>query len=131
MPRPVTPLVAVDVIVRIGRRLVMIERGHEPLGWAFPGGFVDVGETVEHAAAREIKEETGLTIRNLKLFGVNSDPKRDPRGHTITIVFTATAKGTPRGGDDAARALLVDPRRPPRPLCFDHAKVLRDYLRRR
>ena len=131
MPRPITPLISVDVIIRIGRKIVFVERKHRPLGWALPGGFVEVGETVEQAAAREMREETGLTIRNPSLFGVYSDPRRDPRGHTVSVVFTATARGVPRGADDAARAELFDPRHPPRPLRFDHPRIVRDYLRGR
>ena len=135
MPRPVTPLLTVDIIIAVrkcGRTgVVLVERKFHPRGWALPGGFVEVGETVEHAAAREAKEETGLTVKSLSQFGCYSDPRRDPRGHTISMVFTATAQGNPRGADDAARAAVFRLDRLPRPLCFDHAKILRDWNRQR
>jgi len=109
--------------------VVFVRRRHRPLGWAVPGGFVDVGETIEHAAAREALEETGLRVRNLTQFAAYSDPRRDPRGHTVAIAFTCEAPGVPKGGDDAAQAEVFDPARPPRPLVFDHATILRDYRR--
>lgn len=129
MPRPVTPLLTVDLIIELsggGRKIVLIERKHEPLGWALPGGFVDVGETVEQAAVREAKEETALDARLVHLLGVYSDPGRDPRGHTVSVVFVATADGTPRAGDDAGDARVFDAAKPPA-LAFDHATILEDY----
>lgn len=130
MPRPVTPALTVDVIIemvdRPDRPVVLIERRHEPLGWALPGGFVDVGETVEEAALREVAEETGLEITLGALLGCYSDPDRDPRGHTVSLVFLGTAIGEPSAADDAIAVKLADPRRPP-PLAFDHAKILQDY----
>lgn len=134
MARPVSPGLTVDVIVRVtgggSRGIVLIERAHRPLGWALPGGFVEVGEPVERAAAREAKEETGLTVRGLRLFGVYSDPRRDPRGHTVSVVFTGRAAGVPVGRDDARRAAVFAPGRWPRPLAFDHARILADWRRR-
>jgi 8-oxo-dGTP diphosphatase len=131
--RPVTPPVAADAIIELldrpARPIVLIERRNAPLGWALPGGFVDIGETVEQAAIREAREETGLDIELGPLLGVYSDPARDPRGHTIAIVFLATARGTPVADDDARSFRLVDPQNPP-PLAFDHARVLSDYVRR-
>jgi 8-oxo-dGTP diphosphatase len=133
MPRPATPPVAVDAIIELvdrpGRPIVLIERRNEPLGWAIPGGFVDVGETVEQAAIREAREETGLAIELGPLLGVYSDPARDPRGHTVGIVYVATAHGEPVAGDDARSFVAVDPRHPP-PLAFDHDRILADYVRR-
>lgn len=129
MPRPVTPLLTVDLIIELsggGRKIVLIERKHEPLGWALPGGFVDVGETVEQAAVREAKEETALDARLVHLLGVYSDPGRDPRGHTVSVVFVATADGTPRAGDDAGDARVFDAAKPPA-LAFDHSTILEDY----
>ncbi len=133
MPRPTTPDLAVDVIIELedrpGRPIVLIERRFPPAGHALPGGFVDIGETVEVAARREAREETGLEIRLARLLGVYSDPARDPRGHTVSLVYIATACGEPVAGDDAAGILVVSPGNAP-PLVFDHALILGDYLRR-
>jgi len=132
MPRPVTPPVAADVIIELadrpGRPIVLIERRNPPAGHALPGGFVDLGETVEDAARREAREETGLDVKLKALLGVYSEPGRDPRGHTISVVYVGEAHGEPRAGDDAARILVVAPGSPP-PLAFDHARILQDYLR--
>lgn len=128
MPKPETPLLTVDVIIELlGGRIVLIERKHEPSGWALPGGFVDVGETVEIAAVREAQEETGLDVNLRGILGVYSDPGRDPRGHTASVVFVGTAEGEPEGGDDAGQAQAFDAAKPP-PLAFDHARILADYL---
>lgn len=131
--RPVTPLIAADAIIELvdrpGRPIVLIERKNPPFGHAIPGGFVDVGETVEAAAVREAAEETGLQVRLTALLGLYSDPARDPRGHTVTAVYVAEATGEPRAMDDA-RALGVFPLdQLPSPLAFDHAQVLADYRR--
>ena len=101
MPRPVCPPIAADVIAEIDDRIVLIERKNFPLGWALPGGFVDVGETVEHAAVRELMEETSLTVELRALLGVYSKPERDPRGQTVTVVYVGRAQGTPEACDDA------------------------------
>ncbi len=134
MPRPRTPDVAVDVVIELvdrpGRPVVLVRRGRPPPGHALPGGFVDIGETVEHAAVREAREETGLEVTLGELLGVYSDPARDPRGHTVSIVYLATASGEPVAGDDAAGIVVADPAAPP-PLAFDHARILADYLARR
>lgn len=133
MPRPVTPEIAADIIIELvdqpGRPIVLIERLYEPYGWAIPGGFVDVGETVEHAARREAMEEVGLKVQLTALLGLYSDPSRDARGHTVTAVYVAEAEGMPQAADDAKAAVVVDVCRLPAPLAFDHAKVLEDYLR--
>ena len=134
MPHPVTPLLTADIIIELldrpGRPILLIERRNPPQGWAIPGGFVDVGETLEHAAVRESKEETGLDVILKMLLGVYSDPGRDPRGHTVTAVYVAEAYGSPQAGDDAARIQVFDPLRPPA-LAFDHALILGDYRRYR
>ncbi|MDH3998144.1 MAG: NUDIX hydrolase [Desulfuromonadales bacterium] len=122
------PVPTVDIIIEIEAKVVLIERSNEPLGWALPGGFVDYGESVETAAAREALEETGLKVVNLKQFKTYSDPERDPRQHTISVVFTATAQGLPKAGDDAAKAQLFSFDDLPQPLCFDHSEILADYV---
>ena len=132
MPVPITPKLAVDVVIELldepARPIVLIERRFPPPGWALPGGFVDVGESVEAAAVREALEETGLQIALGALLGVYSDPARDPRGHTVSVVFVATAHGAPAAADDARAVRAVDPGAPP-PLAFDHARILADYRR--
>ncbi len=124
------PFPTVDIIIRQGNSIVLIERRNEPVGWALPGGFVDYGESLETAVAREALEETGLTVSNLKQFGAYSDPQRDPRQHNISFVFTAEGKGELQGGDDAASAKFFDLDDLPSPLCFDHARIVSDYLER-
>jgi 8-oxo-dGTP diphosphatase len=128
MPRPVCPPIAADVIAEIGDRIVLIERKNFPEGWAIPGGFVDFGETVEHAAIREAKEEISLDVELRALLGIYSRPDRDPRGQTVTAVYVARAQGAPVAADDAKNCALIDPRNPPTPLAFDHAEILRDYV---
>jgi 8-oxo-dGTP diphosphatase len=134
MPRPRTPEVVVDLVIELedrpGRPIVLIRRGHPPLGHALPGGFVDIGETVEQAAVREAREETGLGVKLGALLGVYSDPARDPRGHSVAIVFIATATGEPVAGDDAAGIVVTAPESAP-PLAFDHGRIVADYLARR
>jgi 8-oxo-dGTP diphosphatase len=130
MPRPVTPLLTVDIIIemtdRPGRPIVLIERRHPPHGWALPGGFVDVGESLENAAVREAREETSLDVTLNVLLGNYSDPGRDSRGHTVSAVYIAEAQGEPVAADDAKSLELVNPRELP-PLVFDHARILADY----
>ena len=129
-PRPVTPPIAVDVIVEIEGKIVLIERKHPPFGWAIPGGFVDVGESLSQAALRELMEEPHLAVELEEQFFTYSDPERDPRGQTISVVFLGHAKGAPRAGDDAAKAALFALDALPA-LAFDHATVLSDYARYR
>jgi 8-oxo-dGTP diphosphatase len=131
MPRPETPALTVDVVIELeGGGVVLIERRYPPSGWALPGGFVDVGETVEAAAVREAREETGLEVELLELLGVYSDPARDPRGHTASVVYVGRAAGTPQAADDASNVAVFDPATPPA-LAFDHDRILADYRRRR
>ena len=129
------PAPTVDIIIELidkpHRPIVLIERHNEPLGWAIPGGFVDYGEAVETAARREALEEIGLDVELVEQFHVYSDPKRDLRKHTLSIVFIATAKGEPKAGDDAKNAAIFEPWKVPGNLCFDHDQILRDYWRYR
>jgi len=123
------PFPTVDVIIEYEGKIVLIERKNPPYGYALPGGFVEYGETLEECAIREAKEETGLDVEDLELLSCYSDPKRDPRFHTITTVFVAKGKGTLKAGDDAKRAFLVSIDQIPWDnLCFDHGKILKDYL---
>jgi ADP-ribose pyrophosphatase YjhB (NUDIX family) len=123
------PLLTVDIIIEIAHGgVVLIERKNPPYGWALPGGFVDYGESVELAAIREAKEETSLDVRLFEQFHAYSDPKRDPRHHTVSIVFIACADGVPLGGDDAKAARAFRESEIPDALVFDHERILRDYF---
>ena len=121
------PIPAADIIIRVGQSIVLIKRKNPPHGWALPGGFIDYGEAAEHAALREAKEETCLTVEGLELFGVYSDPDRDPRFHTLTVVFTGWATGVPKAADDAADIGVFMQETLPLPLAFDHAKILETF----
>lgn len=123
------PFLTVDIIIRMGRgTVVLIERKNPPYGWAIPGGFVDYGESVETAARREAREETGLAVEELEQFRVYSEPNRDPRHHTVSVVFTAVAQGTPVAADDARRVKVFRVEELPENLAFDHARILTDYF---
>src|SRR4029450_9870583 len=132
MARPQTPLLAVDVIVEIGTpvRVVLVQRRNPPNGWAIPGGFVDIGETVAQAARRELLEEAALDVELTELLGCYSTPQRAPRGHIVSIVFIGRARGTPRAGDDAGGVELVDPGAPP-PLVFDQRQRVAGHREQR
>ena len=107
----------------------MIKRKNEPLGWAIPGGFVDYGESLEEAAVREAKEETGLNIHLIRQFHTYSDPKRDPRFHAISTVYIARAQGVPKAEDDAQDAEIFDHHNLPADIVFDHRKILEEYFK--
>lgn len=128
MPDPRNPFPTVDVIIELPGGIVLVKRRNPPPGWALPGGFVDYGESLERAARREAREETGLDVTLTTLLGVYSAPDRDPRFHTVSTVYIARASGTPRGGDDAAEARVFDPAQLPEPVAFDHARIIADYL---
>jgi len=123
------PLPTVDIIIEVAGGIVLIERKNPPHGWALPGGFVDDGETLEEAAAREAEEETGLKVRLKCQMHAYSDPERDPRFHTVSVVFVAEANGEPVGMDDAAKAAVFTEETLPEPIAFDHADILKDYFR--
>lgn len=135
---PKTPYLATDGIIEVYDQggsfegIVLIERKNTPTGLAFPGGFVEVGESVEDALKREMKEETALEVSITKLLGVYSDPQRDKRFHTVSIVFLCRATGVPRGGDDAKEAYVYALDKVPKDtLVFDHQKIFEDYMRQR
>jgi 8-oxo-dGTP diphosphatase len=121
------PLPTVDIIIETKGGIILIERKNKPLGWALPGGFVDYGESLEQAAMREALEETGLKITLKQQLKTYSEPDRDPRHHTISTVFIATADDAPIAGDDAATADIFMQQNLP-PLVFDHARILKDYF---
>jgi ADP-ribose pyrophosphatase YjhB (NUDIX family) len=126
------PLPTVDIIIEYeDQGVVLIRRRKPPWGWALPGGFVEYGETLEEAARREAREETGLTVRLLGQLHAYSAPDRDPRQHTITVVFVALGFGQPLAADDAEAVGIFPLEALPAPLAFDHAQILADYRRER
>jgi len=131
MTKPVTPLITADVIIEMplldDKPIILIERKYEPYGWAIPGGFVEVGETIATGARREALEETSLDVELDILLGIYSDPKRDYRGHTACAVFVGNASGKPVAADDARDIALFDPFEIDVALAFDHRLILNDY----
>jgi 8-oxo-dGTP diphosphatase len=130
-----TPHLSVDGIIELYDNqdrcigLVLIERKNPPHGWALPGGFVDIGETVEQALKREMKEEVSLDVRIERLLGIYSDPGRDPRFHTVSAVFVCRAQGMPAAADDAKELRVVSKEEAASmELVFDHHRILGDYL---
>lgn len=125
-PAPTTDV----VIFSEDGRIVLVKRRNEPHGFALPGGFVDEGEYVENAAIREMREETALSACLLGVLGVYSRPDRDPRRHTMTVVFAGVPRnpGALQAGDDAGSAFWCDPENLPSPMCFDHSGIITDFL---
>jgi len=127
--KPDCPYVAADVIIEMpGGGIVLVRRRNPPQGWAIPGGFLDRNESLEEAAAREAREETGLAVTLVRQFHAYSEPGRDPRHHVVTMVFVGRASGVPRGGDDAAEARVFTRGALPPDLAFDHRRILDDYF---
>jgi ADP-ribose pyrophosphatase YjhB (NUDIX family) len=125
------PIPTVDIIIKIEPKgIILIKRKNPPYGWAIPGGFVDYGESLEKAAVREAKEETSLDVKLIKQFHTYSDPKRDPRHHTISTVYIAKAKGVPKAEDDAVEIGVFDESNLPDDIAFDHRTILRDFFRK-
>ncbi len=131
---PKTPYLTTDAIIEVYieeqfKGIVVIQRANPPLGLALPGGFVDIGESVEDACKREMKEETNLDVELTSLLGVYSEPSRDPRFHTASVVYIAKATDYPKAGDDAKETILIDPNEiHSDDMAFDHAKIVQDYL---
>jgi len=123
------PFPTVDIIIEMEKGgIVLINRKNPPFGWALPGGFVDYGESLESAAIREAREETSLEVELKYQLGAYSDPQRDPRQHTISVVFVAKASGEPRADDDAGDVGIFNHESLPESLAFDHEKILQDYF---
>jgi ADP-ribose pyrophosphatase YjhB (NUDIX family) len=123
------PFPTTDVVAIRDGQVLLINRKNPPLGWALPGGFVDYGEAAEEAAARELKEETGLNLDSGKLLGVYSKPGRDPRFHTLSVVYTGTVSGSLRAGDDAAEARWFPLTELPEHIAFDHREIIAEAAR--
>jgi len=123
------PFPTVDTIIEFdGQGIVLIKRKNPPFGWAIPGGFVDYGESLEDAAIREAKEETGLDVKLIRQLHTYSRPDRDPRHHSISTVFITKAGGEPSAADDAIEIGIFTKDNLPTPLVFDHAEILADYF---
>jgi len=123
------PKPTVDIAATDGKRVILVKRGRNPFkgGWVFPGGFVDYGETVENAVIREFKEETGLEADIIDFIGIYSEPDRDPRGHTVSVVFELKIIGGKMlAGDDAAEVMLFPLNELP-DMAFDHAKIIAEF----
>ena len=135
------PFPTVDIIIEMASgtyratnpgeddRIILIKRKNPPFGWALPGGFVDYGESLESAAIREAKEETSLNVELLYQLGAYSDPARDARHHTISVIFVANATGEPEAADDAKDVGIFYHDSLPKSLAFDHGKILQDYFK--
>ncbi len=122
------PFLTVDGIIEYQDGIVIIERSNPPLGWALPGGFVDYGESVETAVAREVKEETNLEFIDYKQFKVCSAPDRDPRFHTVSVVFIGRGEGKLQAASDAKAAKVFKLDSLPEEMAFDHGEVIQEYI---
>jgi ADP-ribose pyrophosphatase YjhB (NUDIX family) len=124
------PIPTVDIIIEIeSKGIVLIKRKNPPYGWAIPGGFVDYGESLEEAAFREAKEETNLDVELVRQFHTYSNPKRDPRHHSISTVYVAKSKGIPQAKDDAIEIGIFTESNLPDEIAFDHRSILQDYFK--
>ena len=128
---PQTPLLAVDAIIEFNNGIILIERKNEPFGWALPGGFVDKNkESADEAVVREVKEETNLDVISYKQFKLFSNPQRDPRSHTATMVYIIQAQGDLQAHDDAKNIKVVCLKEvESMKLAFDHKDILEEYLK--
>ena len=124
------PIPTVDIIIEMeSKGIILIKRKNPPFGWAIPGGFVDYGESLEEAALREAKEETDLDVERLRQFHTYSDPKRDPRHHSISTVYVGQGRGKPRAKDDAIEIGIFTESSLPGEIAFDHRLILSDYFK--
>ena len=124
------PIPTVDIIIEIeSKGIILIKRKNPPFGWAIPGGFVDYGESLEEAAIREAKEETNLDVKLIRQFQTYSNPKRDPRHHSISTVYIAKGKGQPKAKDDALEIGIFNESNLPDEIAFDHRAILSDYFK--
>lgn len=127
------PSLSTDGLIMYKNKLVLIKRGRSPFKdkYALPGGFVEYNEKVEDAVVREIMEETGLSTKIKSIFGIYSDPKRDPRGHTVTVVYELRVTGGKlKSGDDAKDVKLLPLSKVP-DLAFDHNIIVDDFISQR
>jgi ADP-ribose pyrophosphatase YjhB (NUDIX family) len=126
------PIPTVDIIIEIeSKGIILIKRKNPPFGWAIPGGFVDYGESLEEAAIREAEEETNLEVKLIRQFHTYSDPKRDPRHHSISTVYIAKGRGKPKAKDDALEIGIFNESNLPDEMAFDHRSILKDYFKSR
>src|ERR1700690_1795250 len=128
MAAPRTPFPTVDIVIEYRGGIILVKRRNPPYGWAIPGGFVDYGESLEDAAAREAKEETGLTAELVRQFHAYSEPDRDPRFHTVSVVFIARGNGEMHAADDAVDAGVFTKDNLPGEIAFAHRAILEDYF---
>lgn len=129
MPKPRNPFPCVDGIVEYENGIVLIERKNAPEGWALPGGFLDYGESGREGSIREVKEETGLEFKPIKLLGEYSEPTRDPRQHNLSLVYVGKGQGELGAFDDAKNSKIVTPYKALQmDLAFDHREIIMDYV---